>query len=126
MALNLKKKPIHKEIKFLRESKKITQASIAEKLGIALNNYGKIERGEIKLTVERLDTILGLLGLSLTQFFMGIENGSYGVEPKQRLNELELQNKSLKEQLEDKKKIIDLMQREIETTRTLETKKTRK
>jgi transcriptional regulator with XRE-family HTH domain len=57
------------QIKLIREGKKVTQESMAAALDLAKNNYGKIERGDIKLTVERLIAILDILGISLPDFF---------------------------------------------------------
>lgn len=41
-------------IELIRKAKNVSRESVAKKLGINLSAYGKIERGEIKLTVERL------------------------------------------------------------------------
>lgn len=47
------KTPIE-NIELIREAKKLSREYVAEKLKVSLSNYGKIERGEIGLTIERL------------------------------------------------------------------------
>lgn len=48
----------------IREIKGIKQESIAKQLGITTNGYGKIERGESSLNIERLEQIANILGMS--------------------------------------------------------------
>lgn len=54
-------------IKKIRGEKKITQADISEKLGLAQNNYGNIERGITELTISRLYEIANVLGVSANE-----------------------------------------------------------
>jgi transcriptional regulator with XRE-family HTH domain len=58
---------ILENIKKIRGEKKITQADISEKLGLAQNNYGNIERGITELTVSRLYEIANVLGVSANE-----------------------------------------------------------
>ena len=51
-------------IQRIRIEKRLSQAEMAERLGIAQNNYGKIERGITELTVQRLYKIAEILGSS--------------------------------------------------------------
>jgi transcriptional regulator with XRE-family HTH domain len=45
---------IYKTIREIRLQKGLTQQYMADKIGISQNNYGKLERGLIQLTLERL------------------------------------------------------------------------
>ncbi|MBC8111893.1 MAG: helix-turn-helix transcriptional regulator [Verrucomicrobia bacterium] len=45
---------IYKTLKEIRLQKGLTQQYMADKIGISQNNYGKLERGLIQLTLERL------------------------------------------------------------------------
>lgn len=45
------------KIKRMREIKGFTQKQIADFIGTTVNNYGRIERGEIDVTVDRLEKI---------------------------------------------------------------------
>jgi transcriptional regulator with XRE-family HTH domain len=48
---------IYSIVKSIREDKKIKQADMAKLLKMAPNNYGKLERGEIQMTIDRLAQI---------------------------------------------------------------------
>lgn len=60
---------VHEKLRILRNASGISQQYIAQELGIDPANYGRIERGEAKLTVDRLELILDILGCSIEQFF---------------------------------------------------------
>jgi len=47
-------KPPIENIELIREAKKLSREAVAKKLGINISNYGKIERGEVGLTIDRL------------------------------------------------------------------------
>jgi len=46
-----------------REKAGMTQAEVAEKSGINISYYAKIERGEINTTIEKLHSIMKVLKL---------------------------------------------------------------
>jgi transcriptional regulator with XRE-family HTH domain len=48
-------------IKKLRELKNFTQAYMAEQLGLSVSGYGKIERDETEVTINRLKEIARIL-----------------------------------------------------------------
>ncbi|MCC9065294.1 helix-turn-helix domain-containing protein [Flavobacterium piscisymbiosum] len=54
-------------IKKFRELKDITREAIASDLGMSVSNYSKIERGEIDLTLSRIEKIAQILGVDLSQ-----------------------------------------------------------
>lgn len=47
-------KPPIENIELIRKAKNLTREDVAKKLKVSLSNYGKIENGEIGLTIERL------------------------------------------------------------------------
>ena len=47
-------KPPIENIELIREAKKLSRETVADKLGINVSNYGKVERGEVGLTMDRL------------------------------------------------------------------------
>lgn len=55
----------HDKIRQLRELKKITQEEFAEKLSMSPSGYSKIERGESKLNLDKLQKIADLLAVSI-------------------------------------------------------------
>jgi transcriptional regulator with XRE-family HTH domain len=56
---------IARNLRTIRELKGLKQGYIAKHLGITPNGYGKIERGETSISVERLETISQIYGVSL-------------------------------------------------------------
>lgn len=57
-------KPPIQNIQRIRESKNLSREYVADKLKVQVNTYGKIERGEIGLTVERLYELAPVLQVS--------------------------------------------------------------
>lgn len=55
---------IGEKIRKLRELKGIKQESIAKEIGMSIGGYGKIERGESTISVDRLEQIAHALELS--------------------------------------------------------------
>ncbi|MCK5720080.1 MAG: helix-turn-helix transcriptional regulator [Thiomargarita sp.] len=56
---------LHEQIKFIRTIKGWSREQMAEKVGISVNGYGKIERGETNLQVSRLEKIAEVFGTDL-------------------------------------------------------------
>lgn len=51
------------KIKQIRELKNVTQEFVANKLGLSIRAYSKIETGETQLTINRLNEISKALGV---------------------------------------------------------------
>ncbi|UUV22338.1 helix-turn-helix domain-containing protein [Paenimyroides aestuarii] len=62
-------KEANERLRQLRKQKQYTQEDLAKKLGISLRAYSKIESGETQLTLERLNEILDILGVTALEFF---------------------------------------------------------
>jgi transcriptional regulator with XRE-family HTH domain len=86
-----------------RKSKGLTQNDICEKIGIARNNYSKIETGKTELTVNHLIKIAGALSVSVVSLI------DPGAQSKDYFKELNAKIESLEEQLNDKRQIIDFL-----------------
>ena len=54
-------------IKKFRELKNFTREKIAAELKMSLSNYSKIERGEIDLTLSRINQIANVLEIDISQ-----------------------------------------------------------
>lgn len=52
------------KIREIRETKKLSQESMAEALGLSVNGYGKIERNEVDINIERLQQIAKTLDIT--------------------------------------------------------------
>jgi len=62
-------------IKRIREDKNISREEMADKLNMSLSGYAKIERGEVALTILRLEQIGQILNYTSTEIIeMGNQN----------------------------------------------------
>ena len=52
-------------IKTRRKELDLTQTAVAEKVGISISHYSQIEKGERGLSIETLDALLKVLGLTI-------------------------------------------------------------
>ena len=57
---------VAKNLKAIRVSRHMTQAEVAEKSGITVNHYAKIERGEAEPTLSTLAMLVKGLKISLS------------------------------------------------------------
>jgi transcriptional regulator with XRE-family HTH domain len=101
------------KIKQIRELKNLTQDYVAHQLGLSTRAYSKIETGETQLTINRLNdisTILGVtamevLGFDDKQVFNNCKQDGYiGINhisiPDKLINQYEETIKSLKDQID--------------------------
>lgn len=56
---------IGEKIKQVREKQNLTQQSMADELGITSNGYGKIERGDSGINLDKLEKIAEILKVKL-------------------------------------------------------------
>lgn len=62
-------KYIAKKIKQTRLQKELTQLTLAEKAGINVNYFARVERGEIKPSSDNLEKIIKALGVKSSDIF---------------------------------------------------------
>lgn len=55
------------KIKIMREMNQWTQEELAEKLGMSTTGYAKIERGQTKVSVEKLKQIAQVFNINVAQ-----------------------------------------------------------
>ncbi len=67
-------KELLEKIRNLRLAKGYTQEYMAEKIGIDTVNYGRIERGQTKITMDRFFKICEILEISPSELLRGDEN----------------------------------------------------
>lgn len=65
---------INEKIRFLRESKSLTQDEMADRLGMSTNGYAKIERGETRLTIPKLEQIVEVFDTDILELVSLGEN----------------------------------------------------
>jgi len=89
---------ISKTIRTVREDKRLTQLEVAEKLQMERSNYARLEARGNKLSIEQLEQIARVLGVSVVELITGetqkIEDSGRVQELEKRIEELE---QSLKE-----------------------------
>ncbi|MCI7352180.1 MAG: helix-turn-helix transcriptional regulator [[Actinobacillus] rossii] len=90
------------QIKMRREAMKWTQEEMADRLHMSTNNYAKLERGETKLNLHRLEQIANIFNIDVIElmntgeknvmFLMNDHNTNYyGSSEKQLLENEKLQ-----------------------------------
>ncbi len=73
--------PVGTKIKKVRELKNFTQEYVAEQVGMTTSGYSRIERGEVRVSIERLEQIARALGVQpndLTNFDENVFFTNYG------------------------------------------------
>jgi transcriptional regulator with XRE-family HTH domain len=66
---------VHEKIKVMRQYKRLTQETMAELLGYSVHGYAKLERGEVSLTIDKLERIADVFDISL-QDLLGFNESS--------------------------------------------------
>ena len=56
---------VHDKIRTMRELRHWSQEEMAQKLGMSTNGYAKIERGEVRLNIPKLEQIAAVLGIDV-------------------------------------------------------------
>lgn len=79
---------IHERIKHIRTQNGLSQLEVASKIGIAYQNYWKIENGKTELTVSRLYQISEILGVSVP-VLLGESVGEKDSKDSKYINDLE-------------------------------------
>ena len=116
---------LNEKISFFRNLKGFSQEEMAEKMGMSLNGYAKIERGETDVQVSRLERICTVLGVNLQDLFAfneqmifnsSFDNSNqtnYIEAAKGLINDLKTCQKEveyLKQQVTDLRKINELLE----------------
>ncbi len=65
------------KIKTMRQSRSLTQEGMAELLNMSHSNYAKLERGEIDMTLKRLQEIAKVFGTPAQHFIPQENNPNY-------------------------------------------------
>lgn len=60
---------VYKNLKQIRELKNLTREYVAYELSMSSSGYGKIERGEVDLTLSKLQKIANVFGVSVEFIF---------------------------------------------------------
>lgn len=115
---------LRQNIREIREEKKLTQAMMAERLNIAEPTYAKIERGETRLDIDRIQKIANILEISIADLIpfgddsiVACNNSDFSNSTNFSLilgnSELEHVVVSLKHQLAAKDEIIESLRHQL-------------
>ena len=121
---------LRRNIRDTREQKKLTQEELAEKLGLSVTGYAKIERGETQINYDRLEKIAKALEVGVGELIPFQEDE--GIIVLHNLNNnlrnsntvialtdkgLESEILRLRQMLADKEEIIKVKEQENESFR---------
>ena len=65
---------INEKIRQLREQHQLSQENMADKLGMSVTGYGKIERGEVRSNLSRLEQISEVFDMDICELLSFGEN----------------------------------------------------
>jgi transcriptional regulator with XRE-family HTH domain len=117
-------KTVYENIKKFRELKSVTRESIASDLGMSLSGYSKLERGEVDITLSKVDRISQILGVSLEQLLNFDASQIFNVTHNQQVQGLGSQADVINFYGDDyKEKYIKLLENEVERLRNLQGEK---
>jgi len=108
------------KLRLLREAKNWNQEQVAEKLGITQNAYSKIESGQTRLTVERLNELAAIFEVEpeyLMNNDLPVINNNNGNHSKSIINPhnyYETQKELIDDLLKSKDEQIKLLQTTLE------------
>ncbi|QHT65677.1 helix-turn-helix transcriptional regulator [Rhodocytophaga rosea] len=97
---------VSKNIAAIRKARRLTQAEVADKIGIERSNYPRLEKRGNKLTLEQIDQIAKVFDISVAEL-INYDNPASNKEESEKVKQLEKRVKELEEQLQDRKGLID-------------------
>lgn len=112
---------VHEKIRSLREEKNWSQEDMAKKLHMSVNGYSRIERGETKAYIPKLEKIAEALEVDLIELiplegknvYLFNNNNSTGCHIFNSEAEVAFENEKLQLQLELKDKELAVKDKEI-------------
>ncbi len=113
-------KNVAQNIRFLRESKKITREDLADQLGITVSGLGRIERGETDIPLSRLNQIAKALKTNVSSLIINSKNEKELQESHPDSKLLELITEVKEEAIHYKEKYIKELELEIKRLRNKE------
>ncbi|MFC5193637.1 helix-turn-helix domain-containing protein [Algoriphagus aquatilis] len=113
-------KEVFESIKKFRELKSITRETMAAELGMSLSGYSKLERGEVDITLSKVQSIARILNVSLEQLLNFDASQIFNVSNNQQVQGLGSTADVINFYGDDyKEKYIKMLEREIERLRKI-------
>ncbi|UOP05523.1 helix-turn-helix domain-containing protein [Conchiformibius kuhniae] len=119
---------ISEKIRSLREINQWSQEQMAEKMNLSPTAYARLERGETKMSLERLEKIAEIFQISPLEliqvsgkglFFLINENSAYGSNYCGGMEASVIENEKLKLTVQHQQEMLKQKDNEIETLKTL-------
>lgn len=118
------------KIRFIREKQNLTQEQMANELGLSTNGYANLERGETRLSVDRLEQIANIFGVDVTELMTSDESNTIMVYHSTSTSNLNIFSNASESMLEaeiarlqliisHKDELLEQQKREIETLNLL-------
>ncbi len=108
-------KKISSNIKKFRELKGLTREYISDELGMSSSGYSKIERGEVDLTISKLDKISEILEVSPSQILNFDVSKVFNINHNQNVQGIGSKKSTINNYIdENTQKYIHLLENEIE------------
>jgi transcriptional regulator with XRE-family HTH domain len=119
---NLTKMVYHKQIaeniRRFRELKNLTRDQMAADIDMSLSGYGKLERGEVDISISKLYKIAEILNVSVSQMMNFDVSNIFNVSGNQTVNGVEVQEQNhFGDQY--KEKYIAMLEAEVERLKAL-------
>lgn len=108
---------VEEKIRLFREAKHITQEEIADRIGMSTSGYSKLERGEVRLNLNRLEQIAEILEMNVTDLLREDSGAVYQINEGDNNNGISFYantNESLKHEVEKLKTIVEYQQMLLE------------
>lgn len=108
---------VEEKIRLFREAKHITQEEIADRIGMSTSGYSKLERGEVRLNLNRLEQIAEILEMNVTDLLREDSGVVYQINEGDNNNGISFYantNESLKHEVEKLKTIVEYQQMLLE------------
>ncbi len=107
---------LNEKIRTVRESKNWSQEVMAEKLDMSKNGYAKLERGETKPTIQKLESIAQVFGMDLIDllsvsgkgifYVCGDTTGTNNNNYYSSSQEIAVENEKLKQAIQHKDELL--------------------
>jgi transcriptional regulator with XRE-family HTH domain len=118
-------KQIADNIKKFRELKNVTRDQMAADLEMSLSGYGKLERGEVDITINKLYKISNILEVSVSQMMNFDVSNIFNVHGNQTVNGVEVKEQHYySDQYKDK--YIKMLEEEVDRLKNTTSKKVSK
>lgn len=102
--------PVYKHIKEFREVNRFSMADMADRLGISASSYFQLEKGNSKVTIERLEEIAKIFNVNVFALLIGLEElNKPDTKSDDRYNEMKKEMEEFKRQMKYIEEKVNLL-----------------